>query len=97
MVLLVTDLRLLSTHGSTLLCIAEKPDSRLRDIAECVGVTERAVHSIICDLVDGGYVVKTRNGNRNAYKLQPGARVEEPMMEAQSVGKFVAGLASSGS
>ena len=88
------DWRLLSTHGSILLCIAEKPDSRLRDIAECVGITERAVHSIVCDLVDRGYVVKSRNGNRNAYKLRPATHVDEPMLEAQSVGGFVAGLGS---
>ena len=83
------DWRLLSTHGSILLCIADKPDSRLRDIADCVGITERAVHSIVCDLVNEGYVVKTRNGNRNAYKLRPGTRVDEPMLEGQSVGRFV--------
>jgi predicted transcriptional regulator len=84
--------RLLSTHGSTLLCIAQNPDSRLRDIAECVGLTERAVHSIMCDLVDEGFVIKARNGNRNTYTLRPGARVDEPMLEEQRVGKFVAGL-----
>jgi hypothetical protein len=93
----VADWRLLSTHGSTLLCIAEKPDSRLREIAECVGITERAIHSIVCDLVEEGYVVKTRKGNRNAYKLRPGARVDEPMLEAGSVGRFVAGLSAGGS
>lgn len=88
----VSEPRLLSHHGSALLCIAKSPDSRVRDIADCIGITERAVHSIVCDLVDQGYVVKSRNGNRNAYKLRPGTRVREPMLEDQSVGKFVAGL-----
>jgi DNA-binding transcriptional regulator PaaX len=90
----MADWRLLSTHGSVLLCIARTPDSRLRDIAECVGITERAVHSIVCDLVDEGYVVKTRKGNRNSYELRPNAPVEEPMLEERAVGSFVSALAA---
>src|SRR6476660_10371789 len=44
----------LTNHSQVLLCIEHNPDSRLRDIAEMVGVTERAAQRIVKDLVDTG-------------------------------------------
>ena len=46
-------------HAHVLICLAEQPDARLRDLAERVGITERAVklrqpveaHSTIQDLL----------------------------------------------
>jgi DNA-binding transcriptional ArsR family regulator len=60
----------LSTHGTALLAIARRPDSRLREIAEVVGVTPRAVQSIVNDLVDARYLERRREGRRNAYRVR---------------------------
>ena len=38
----MADLHLLSNHGRALVCVARDPDSRLRDIADCLGITERS-------------------------------------------------------
>lgn len=35
------------------LCIADDPDARLRDIAASVGITERAAHRIVDEVVEG--------------------------------------------
>lgn len=59
----------LSTHGLALLVIARRPDARLREIAEVMGVTPRAVQSIVNDLVDAGYLERRREGRRNAYRV----------------------------
>jgi len=64
----------LTNHAEVLLCIARQPDARLRDIANCVGITERAAHRIICDLEDAGHISKHRHGARNSYEVHP-ARV----------------------
>ena len=52
----------LTNHALALVCIQRDPDIRLRDIAECLGVTERAAHRIVCELCAAGYVTRTREG-----------------------------------
>ena len=62
--------KFLTNHGLALLCIDEDPGVRLREIAERVGVTERAAHRIVSALVDSGYVVRERLGRRNSYEVK---------------------------
>src|SRR5262245_9594229 len=60
----------LTNHGLVLLCIADDPHSRMRDIAERVGITERAAQRIVADLTDAGYIERTRVGRRNEYSVR---------------------------
>lgn len=59
----------LTSHGLTLLTIADDPDQRVRDLARRLDITERAVHRIIGELVDEGYLGRTRVGRRNHYHV----------------------------
>jgi DNA-binding MarR family transcriptional regulator len=59
----------LTNHAQVLLCLAETPDIRLRDVAEHVGITERATQRILAELVDAGYVKTERVGRRNRYTV----------------------------
>ena len=59
----------LSNHAHVLLCIAHDPDSRTRDIAEQVGITERAAQGIVADLIAEGYLKRSKNGRRNHYEI----------------------------
>jgi len=68
----------LTNHAHVVLCIAHDPDSRLRDIAEAVGITERATHRIIVDLVEEGYVSRERIGRRNRYHVHPERQFAHP-------------------
>ena len=65
------DYQFLTNHAQVLLCVAQDPGIRLRDIAQTVGVTERSAHRIVSQLVDDGYVVRERMGRRNVYKVKP--------------------------
>jgi len=60
----------LSNHGHVIICLAQNPETRLRDIAAAVGITERAVIRIITELEDGGYISKERIGRRNRYAVK---------------------------
>jgi len=60
----------LSTHGEVLLALAGKPDLLLREIAEAVGITQRAVQTTVNDLVDAGYLERRREGRRNFYRVR---------------------------
>ncbi|MDA8315570.1 MAG: AsnC family transcriptional regulator [Actinomycetota bacterium] len=64
------DWSFLTNHGRALLCVAEDPGARLRDIATTLGITERAAYGIIVDLAEAGYVVKGKDGRRNRYRVQ---------------------------
>jgi len=46
---------------------------RLRDIAECVGVTERSAQQLVCDLEESEYLTRRRVGRRNVYAVHPEA------------------------
>jgi DNA-binding IclR family transcriptional regulator len=59
----------LTNHAQVLLCLAETPDIRLRDVAERVGITERATQRILAELIEGGYVTAERVGRRNRYTV----------------------------
>lgn len=60
----------LTNHARAMLFLAKDRDSRLRDIAGALNVTERTAHSIISDLTDAGYVAKEKDGRRNVYHIQ---------------------------
>jgi DNA-binding MarR family transcriptional regulator len=60
----------LTNHGLVLLCIAEDPRVRMRDIAATIQITERAAQRIVADLIDAGYVDRARDGRRNSYTVR---------------------------
>ena len=63
----MTEWKFLTSHARVLLCIAEDPGVRLRDIAGALQITERSAYGIVADLAAAGYVVKQRDGRRNRY------------------------------
>jgi DNA-binding MarR family transcriptional regulator len=78
----------LTNHTQVLLCLARDPDMRLRDVAETVGVTERAAQRILAELVGSGYVERVRVGRRNHYTVNR----EQAMRHAAQLGQEVGGL-----
>jgi hypothetical protein len=83
-----------SKHGYALLCIANDPDSRLLDIAASVGITERGAHTLVSQLVEGGYIKKTKQGTRNRYEVQREAPMRHPLLRHQTIGQLLDALAS---
>jgi len=81
----------LTNHAHVLLCLAEDPELRVRDIAARVGITERAALRIIGDLADTGYLERVRVGRRNAYRL----RLDGPMRHPVESGRPVRALVDS--
>ena len=59
----------LTNHAHVLVCIAEDPEARMRDVAARVGVTERAVQRIVAELEEAGYLSRERVGRCNRYKV----------------------------
>ena len=83
----------LTNHAGVLLCIAQDPGARLRDIGDAVGITERAAHRIVGELTDAGYVSRQRVGRRNHYTIQTHLPIPDPLARGQRVGDLLAVLA----
>ena len=79
----------LSNHGHVLVSLALLPDSRMRDVAEAVGITERAVQQIVRDLVGQGYLVKEKVGRRNHYEVVREAHFRPELEAGVSLGEFL--------
>ena len=63
----------LTNHSHVLICLWRQPEVRLRDVAEIVGITERAVQAIVADLEAGGILTRRRLGRRNHYQIHQNA------------------------
>jgi predicted HTH transcriptional regulator len=84
----------LTRHAQVLLCIAEDPGVRLREIGERIGITERAAHRIVGELVEGGYLTRERRGRRNHYTIRPQLPLPDPLARDQKVGALLGVLTS---
>jgi len=83
----------LTNHAQVLLCIAEDPGIRLREIGDHVGVTERAAHRIVDELVAAGYVSRTRSGRRNHYTIHRHLPLPDRIAHRQRLGDLLTILA----
>lgn len=81
--------RFVTNHTQVLLCIARDRNVRLRDVAETVGITERAAQRIVADLVEAGYVTRERVGRRNRYAVNSEIKMRHPSQSDHEVGELL--------
>ena len=85
----MADWGFLTNHARVLLCVARDPETRVRDIADCVGITERAAHRIVGDLVEGGYLTRTKVGRRCHYEVHPELSLRGRLEHDHQVGEVL--------
>ena len=83
------DWTFLSNHGHVLVALARDPDARTRDVADSVGITERAVQHIVADLVEHSYVEKEKVGRRNRYRVIRSSHFRHDLESGVTLGDFV--------
>jgi len=69
----------LTNHSHVLLCIAKRPDIRLSEVADMVGIGERSVHRIVHDLESAGYLQVMKEGRRNVYRIDLDKPLRHPL------------------
>lgn len=79
----------LTNHSHVLLCLVQDPEARMRDVAERVGITERAVQRIVSELESAGYVTRTREGRRNTYEVNGSLPLRHPIEGHQSLDALI--------
>ena len=79
----------MTNHARALLFIAHDPDARLRDLAAQLGVTERTAYGVVADLTEAGYVIKSKDGRRNRYRIQEHLPLREPVSRERTIGEVL--------
>jgi DNA-binding IclR family transcriptional regulator len=79
----------LTNHAHVLIHLAGSPDSRIRDISQAVGITERSVQGILHDLEEAGYVTTAKVGRRNTYSIQSDLRFRHPAEAGHRIGELL--------
>jgi DNA-binding Lrp family transcriptional regulator len=88
------DWTFLTNHAHVMVCLQRDPAARLRDIAEAVGITERAAQRIVSELETAGYLTRTREGRRNRYTVHGSLRLRHPLEHGSRIGELLEVLAS---
>lgn len=76
----------LTNYGHVLLCIATDPETRLKDVAARVGITERSTQRIVADLIEEGYLKHGKVGRRNRYQIRLDLPLRHPIERESQVG-----------
>jgi hypothetical protein len=84
-----TDVVFLTNQGQILAEIARRPGVRIRELALNVGVTERAAHRIVQELVAAGYLTKHRLGSRNFYEVHAEKPLSHPAERDLHLGELL--------
>jgi predicted ArsR family transcriptional regulator len=79
----------LSNHSHVLIALAKSSDLRIRDLAEQVGITERAVAQILADLQAARVLTKRRVGRRNVYLINAHAPLRHAVESHRTVGDIL--------
>lgn len=79
-----------SHYAHVLICVAENPRIRLREVAERVGVTERTAARLIDRLARAGVIRRSREGRRNCYRIEPRGPLPHPIEAGCSVERLIA-------
>jgi DNA-binding Lrp family transcriptional regulator len=93
MVARIASFDFLTNHAHVLLCVSRNPVMRLRDIADCVGIRERATHRIVCELEAEGYLTRRRDGRRNVYEVHLERPLRHELERRASAGDLLSAVA----
>jgi len=90
------DWTLFSNYGHVLVCLAKNHEARLRDVAADVGITERAVQKIVRDLQEAGFIVVSKQGRCNRYRINRRKALRHKLEAKCTVGQLLTLLSRTG-
>lgn len=85
----MTEWTFITNHGLVLSYIASHPRTTARDLANAIGITERATRKIIADMLETGYISKKREGRRNRYRVNPDVVLRHSSHSETAVGDLL--------
>lgn len=79
----------LTHHGHVLVALAQDQNLTIDEISSRVGITSRATAGIVNDLVETGYVEKTKIGRKNTYTVHGDVPLRHPLNENTTVSELL--------
>ena len=67
----MSECRFLTNHALVLSFLAKNPRVTALEIAETIGIRERAARRIVADLEAAGYISRKKEGRVNTYTVNP--------------------------
>src|SRR5512138_3318645 len=80
----------LSNQLSLLMLLAIRGEVTTRELALSLGITERAVHRILRDLAESGFISIGKRGYRNQYTVHPEKSAGHPAFPTLTLGELLA-------
>ncbi|MDI9636912.1 winged helix-turn-helix domain-containing protein [Kamptonema cortianum] len=90
----VDGLSLLNNHAHLLVCLLRNNKQTLRNVAEQIGITERAAQRIVAELESLGILERTKVGRRNQYTINTNVRLTNAVENGLTIGDILAPFAS---
>lgn len=87
---------LLSHHAHALIALEKNPDYTIDELAQILGITSRTVVNLLGDLVEEGYLSKTKDGRNNHYEINKDAPLRHSTSQGKTVGQLIAALGELG-
>ena len=78
-----------SNYAHVLVCLADNPHARLRDVADRIGITERTAFRLIGELEGAGILERIKEGRRNHYSINTDAHLRHAIEEHCTVGELL--------
>lgn len=78
-----------SNYAHVIVCLAENPGARLREVADRVGITERSAVRLITHLDEAGILKREKQGRRNHYYIDTKAHLRHPIEAHCTVGELL--------
>lgn len=72
-----------------MLYLSRNPDARIREVAQSIGISDRATQGIVTDLTETGYITRERIGRRNRYTVNPDIAMRHPAQDGHEIGELL--------
>lgn len=82
----------MTNHAHVVIALSRDSEMRQKDIAYHVGITVGAVHRILHELEDAGYVKSERIGRRNRYEVLTDQPLRHPLENQHSINDLITSL-----
>lgn len=79
----------LTNHAHVLIVLHGNPELVLREVAQRVGITERAVQRIVQDLETGGFIRREKIGRQNHYEVLKNKSLRHPIEAHRTIGDLL--------
>ena len=79
----------LTNHTHTLVVLSRDPQMRIRDLADEIGITERAVQRILSELVGEGVLRVKKVGRRNQYTINRKMKLRHSLESSHRIGELL--------